>query len=92
MATFTEFIYRKFKVFEILEHLVQYNVLSIFRGGSFGQLRVYYSTEVLSTVSDTPDNIANVLDYFSQPQLGSRGQTGQPVTVPAGSDPIPASI
>ena len=55
-------------------------------GGSFGELRVYYSTEVLTATVD-PGSVANVFDYYSQPQQGSRGIMGERVDVPAGSDP-----
>ena len=46
---------------------------------------MYYSTEILTSISETPD--ANVLDYFSQPQQGSRGVTGETVKIQPGSDP-----
>ena len=55
-----------------------------FSGGNFGELRVYYSTEMLTAA---PGGIANVFDYYSQPQQGSRGITGERVDVPTGSDP-----
>ena len=61
-------------------------VMLYFSGGNFGELRVYYSTEVLTAAVD-PGNVANVFDYFSQPQQGSRGIMGERVDVPAGSDP-----
>ena len=58
-----------------------------FRGGTFGELRVYYNTLVLAAIAETPDSINNVMEYFSQPQLGSRGIPGELVEVPQGSDP-----
>ena len=53
-------------------------ILFNYSGGSFGQLRVYYSTDSANLVSNDVNNMgASVLTYFLQPKFGTLGLPGQ---------------
>ena len=62
--------------------------LCSFSGGTYGRLRVFYSTQAVSVVSEATKDGSTVLSYFSDPVSGQHTDPGTAVDVAAAIDQL----
>ena len=63
-------------------------LLNVFSGGTYGQLRVFYNTMVVTVSEEAYHEGSTVLSFFSFPNPGQHPQTGTSVDVSQAEDPL----
>ena len=84
-ALWVEWVY---SVLKSLSKTSKQLFLYSFSGGTYGRLRVFYSTRAVSVVSEATKDGSTVLSYFSDPVSGQHADPGTAVDVTAATDQL----